>query len=189
MAAADKCQPTIIGMSALLTTTMTYMKTVIDGFEAAGRGHIKMAVGGAPISQMFADEIGADGYGQNASAAVDLFLRLAQEADAATSQRGVRLMATYKVLYWQEVPSQIKAEDDADDVTLQMPDRFQERIDAWPPSAAWAARTTTWPSGAGARTRSATARRRTSPRPCAPSSRRRPACSVREPPACDAATA
>ena len=63
MAAADKCQPTIIGMSALLTTTMTYMKTVIDGFEAAGRGHIKMAVGGAPISQMFADEIGADGYG------------------------------------------------------------------------------------------------------------------------------
>ncbi len=36
MAAADKCQPTIIGMSALLTTTMTYMKTVIDGFEAAG---------------------------------------------------------------------------------------------------------------------------------------------------------
>ncbi len=80
MAAADKCQPTIIGMSALLTTTMTYMKTVIDGFEQAGRGHIKMAVGGAPISQMFADEIGADGYGQNASAAVDLFLRLARQA-------------------------------------------------------------------------------------------------------------
>ena len=38
-------------------------------------------------------------------------------------------MASYKVLYWQEVPSQIKAEDDADDVTLQLPDRFQERID------------------------------------------------------------
>jgi len=64
-------------MSALLTTTMTYMKTVIDSFQAAGRGDIKMAVGGAPISQMFADEIGADGYGANASAAVDLFLRLA----------------------------------------------------------------------------------------------------------------
>jgi 5-methyltetrahydrofolate--homocysteine methyltransferase len=79
MAAADKCQPTIIGMSALLTTTMTYMKTVIDGFAAAGRDGIKMAVGGAPISQMFADEIGADGYGQNASAAVDLFLRLAKK--------------------------------------------------------------------------------------------------------------
>ena len=76
MAAAEKCHPDIIGMSALLTTTMTYMKTVIDGFQAAGLAHIKMAVGGAPISQMFAEEIGADGYGQNASAAVDLFLRL-----------------------------------------------------------------------------------------------------------------
>jgi 5-methyltetrahydrofolate--homocysteine methyltransferase len=82
MAAAARCNPTIIGMSALLTTTMTYMKTVIDGFEAAGLGHIKMAVGGAPISQMFADEIGAAGYGQNATAAVDLFLRLAQEANS-----------------------------------------------------------------------------------------------------------
>jgi 5-methyltetrahydrofolate--homocysteine methyltransferase len=79
MAAADKCKPDIIGMSALLTTTMTYMKTVIDGFDAAGSS-IKMAVGGAPISQMFADEIGADGYGANASAAVDLFLRLAEKA-------------------------------------------------------------------------------------------------------------
>jgi len=58
---------------------MTYMKTVIDGFQAAGRSGIKMAVGGAPISQMFADEIGADGYGANASAAVDLFIRLARE--------------------------------------------------------------------------------------------------------------
>jgi 5-methyltetrahydrofolate--homocysteine methyltransferase len=79
MAAAQKCNPDIIGMSALLTTTMTYMKTVIDGFQKAGLGHIKMAVGGAPISQMFADEIGADGYGANASAAVDLFLRLAAQ--------------------------------------------------------------------------------------------------------------
>ena len=79
MAAADRCNPDIIGMSALLTTTMTYMKTVIDGFKAAGRDHVRMAVGGAPISQMFADEIGADGYGANASAAVDLFLRLSAE--------------------------------------------------------------------------------------------------------------
>jgi 5-methyltetrahydrofolate--homocysteine methyltransferase len=77
MAAADRVNANIVGMSALLTTTMTYMKTVVDGFEAAGKGHVKMAVGGAPISQMFADEIGADGYGANASAAVDLFLRLA----------------------------------------------------------------------------------------------------------------
>jgi 5-methyltetrahydrofolate--homocysteine methyltransferase len=80
LAAAEKCQPTIIGMSALLTTTMTYMKTVIDGFQAAGKSDVKMAVGGAPISQMFADEIGADGYGSDASTAVDLFLSLAGKA-------------------------------------------------------------------------------------------------------------
>ncbi len=80
MAAAEKHKPNIVGMSALLTTTMMYMKTVIEGFHAAGHAEIKMAVGGAPISQMFADEIGADGYGANASAAVDLFLRLAGQA-------------------------------------------------------------------------------------------------------------
>src|SRR5437764_2414621 len=60
LAAADQIKPNIIGMSALLTTTMTYMKTVIDGFEEKGLGHIKMAIGGAPISQMYADEVGAD---------------------------------------------------------------------------------------------------------------------------------
>jgi hypothetical protein len=38
-------------------------------------------------------------------------------------------MATYKILYWQEVPSQVKAEDDQDDVTLPMPARFMERVD------------------------------------------------------------
>jgi len=80
MAAAEECKPNIIGMSALLTTTMMYMKTVIEGFHAAGHSEIKMAVGGAPISQMFADEIGADGYGANASAAVDLFLRLSRHS-------------------------------------------------------------------------------------------------------------
>jgi len=79
LAAAEQHKPDIVGMSALLTTTMTYMKTVVDGFEAKGLGHIKMAVGGAPISQMYADEIGADGYGQDASSAVDLFLRLVEK--------------------------------------------------------------------------------------------------------------
>jgi 5-methyltetrahydrofolate--homocysteine methyltransferase len=78
-AAAAQFRPDIIGMSALLTTTMTYMKTVIDGFETRGLGHIKMAIGGAPISQMYADEIGADGYGSDASSAVDLFLRLTEK--------------------------------------------------------------------------------------------------------------
>src|SRR3954469_22817131 len=75
LGAADRCKPDIVGMSALLTTTMTYMKSVIEGFESAGLGHVKMAVGGSPISQMFADGIGGDGYGANASAAGGLFLR------------------------------------------------------------------------------------------------------------------
>src|SRR5437868_3424069 len=133
MAAADKLNPTIIGMSALLTTTMTYMKTVIDGFEKAGKTNIKFAVGGAPISQMFADEIGADGYGQNASAAVDLFMRLAKGEAAPVAKPAAAPLAakpeqtrqgsvsTYKVLYWQEIPSQVKAEDDAgNEVSLQL---------------------------------------------------------------------
>jgi methanogenic corrinoid protein MtbC1 len=145
-AAADKVKPDIIGMSALLTTTMTYMKTVIDGFRATGRSDIKFAVGGAPISQMFAEEIGADGYGQNASAAVDLFLRLmnpsqVQEAPAtatpaphpsagadAPARQGKR--TTYKVLYWQEIPSQVKTEDDAgNEVSIELSPKFAERID------------------------------------------------------------
>lgn len=76
LAAADLYKPDIVGMSALLTTTMTYMKVVVDGFKAKGLGHIKMTIGGAPISQSYADEIGADGYAPDASAAVDLFLKL-----------------------------------------------------------------------------------------------------------------
>jgi 5-methyltetrahydrofolate--homocysteine methyltransferase len=88
LAAAAKCNPTIVGMSALLTTTMMYMKTVIAGFKTAGLGHVKMAVGGAPISQSFADDIGADGYGMNASAAVDLFLRLAAQSTESKVTHG-----------------------------------------------------------------------------------------------------
>ena len=145
MAAADKVNPTIIGMSALLTTTMTYMKTVIDGFHAAGRNNIKFAVGGAPISQMFADEVGADGFGQNASAAVDLFLALARGEAAPTavatkaadppsagpSSGAPGKRTTFKVLYWQEIPSQIKAEDDAgNEVSIELGQKVTEYIDA-----------------------------------------------------------
>jgi len=71
--AAKETGANIVGMSALLTTTMPYMKTVIDGFEEAGMNHVKLAVGGAPVSEMFAEEIGADGYGADAPAAVELF--------------------------------------------------------------------------------------------------------------------
>jgi len=79
LAAAEKYKPNIVGMSALLTTTMTYMKTVVDGFKEKGLSDIKMAIGGAPVSQTFADEIGADGYGSDASSAVDMFLELVKK--------------------------------------------------------------------------------------------------------------
>lgn len=72
-AAAREHKADIVGMSALLTTTMPYMKTVIDGFKERGLGHIRMAVGGAPISKTYAEEIGADGYGADAPSAVELF--------------------------------------------------------------------------------------------------------------------
>ena len=67
----------IVGMSALLTTTMPYMKTVIDAFRAeADMNDVKIAVGGAPVNRMFADEIEADGYGADAPSSVELFLEM-----------------------------------------------------------------------------------------------------------------
>jgi len=63
----------ILGMSALLTTTMPAMKTTIDAITAAGvRDSVKIIVGGAPLTQAFADEIGADGYATDAASAADL---------------------------------------------------------------------------------------------------------------------
>ena len=70
-------QPDILCMSALLTTTMGYMKEVIDALEKAGiRDQVKVMVGGAPVTQGFADEIGADGYSDNANSAVTVAKQL-----------------------------------------------------------------------------------------------------------------
>jgi corrinoid protein of di/trimethylamine methyltransferase len=66
-------QPDIVGMSALLTTTMRAMGHTIKAIEEAGlRDQVKIMVGGAPVDAEFADRIGADGYGSNAPAAADL---------------------------------------------------------------------------------------------------------------------
>ncbi|MGC8838492.1 MAG: corrinoid protein [Anaerolineae bacterium] len=70
--AAKEHNAKIVGMSALLTTTMTEMPNVIAALKEAGlRESVKVMVGGAPVTQRFADEIGADGYAPNASAAVE----------------------------------------------------------------------------------------------------------------------
>jgi 5-methyltetrahydrofolate--homocysteine methyltransferase len=69
-------QPHILCLSALLTVTMTAMKTTIDAIEEAGlRQSVKVLVGGAPLSARYAAEIGADGYGASASDAVALARR------------------------------------------------------------------------------------------------------------------
>ncbi len=61
----------VVAMSALLTTTMPAMRTTIDALKAAGvRDKVKILIGGAPITQKYADEIGADGYSDNAVGAV-----------------------------------------------------------------------------------------------------------------------
>ncbi|NLU41185.1 MAG: cobalamin-binding protein [Firmicutes bacterium] len=63
----------LIGLSALLTTTMPSMKDTINKLESEGvRGQFKVMIGGAPVTQRYADEIGADGYAPDASSAVDL---------------------------------------------------------------------------------------------------------------------
>jgi 5-methyltetrahydrofolate--homocysteine methyltransferase len=69
--AAIKDGAQIIGMSAMLTTTMPNMKVTIDTLKnAGGRDNVKIMIGGAPLTQAYADQIGADGYSQDASAAV-----------------------------------------------------------------------------------------------------------------------
>jgi corrinoid protein of di/trimethylamine methyltransferase len=68
----------LVGLSALLTTTMHGQKDVIQALETAGlRAQVKVMVGGAPVNKKWADEIGADGWAQDAVAAVDLATRLA----------------------------------------------------------------------------------------------------------------
>jgi 5-methyltetrahydrofolate--homocysteine methyltransferase len=69
----QKTSANIVCLSALLTVTMLSMKTTIEGLRAAGvREQVTVLVGGAPVTRQFAEEIGADGYGENASVAVTL---------------------------------------------------------------------------------------------------------------------
>jgi len=74
---AKENSATIIGASALLTTTMTNMKGVVDAVKSAGLADkVKVMIGGAPVTQAFADEIGASGYAPDAASAADLAKKL-----------------------------------------------------------------------------------------------------------------
>jgi 5-methyltetrahydrofolate--homocysteine methyltransferase len=77
IAALNERKANLVAMSALLTTTMNSMKTTIEAFKAAGiRGNIKVMIGGAPVTEKYAEEIGADGYSTNANGAVALARKL-----------------------------------------------------------------------------------------------------------------
>jgi len=75
--AVKQKKPHILALSALLTTTMAAMKDTIEALKKAGvRDQVKVLVGGAPITQRFADEIGADGYGETAAGVASLAKRV-----------------------------------------------------------------------------------------------------------------
>jgi 5-methyltetrahydrofolate--homocysteine methyltransferase len=83
--AAREHDADLIGVSALLTTTMTGQRTVVEALDAAGmRPKVKVMVGGAPASATWAAEIGADGYSEDAIGAVALARQLLGVAEAAT---------------------------------------------------------------------------------------------------------
>ncbi|MBX3748778.1 MAG: corrinoid protein [Opitutaceae bacterium] len=78
--AAQEHKAHLVGLSALLTTTMPAMKETVKILKAAGLPNTKIMVGGAPITQAFADDIGADGYAADAGTAVDVAKKLVGEA-------------------------------------------------------------------------------------------------------------
>lgn len=81
IAAIKSSEATIVGASALLTTTMNQQRSLIEALEKVGlRQKVKVMVGGAPVTKAFADEIGADGYAEDAISAVDIAIRLADAA-------------------------------------------------------------------------------------------------------------
>jgi len=76
----------IVGVSALLTTTMRNQKSVVEAIEKAGlRAQVKIMVGGAPVTRRWAEEIGADGYAKDAMSAVDLARELMQSKQQTTT--------------------------------------------------------------------------------------------------------
>ncbi len=81
--AIEEHQPDILGMSALLTTTMPYMTVVVDALGEEGiREEIYVMVGGAPVTENFAREVGADAYGRDAAVSVEIAKRYMQRKNA-----------------------------------------------------------------------------------------------------------
>ena len=89
LAAIEEHQPDIVGMSALLTTTMPYMKVVIDEMKAKGiRDDYIVLVGGAPLNEEFGEAVGADGYCRDAAVAVEMAKDLIARRHNQLANRG-----------------------------------------------------------------------------------------------------
>jgi len=78
LAAAREHKASVVGLSALLTTTMPSMKQTIAALRNSEMKHVKVVIGGAPITQSFATEIGADGFAADAASAVDVVRKLVE---------------------------------------------------------------------------------------------------------------
>ncbi|HET7715076.1 MAG TPA: B12-binding domain-containing protein [Bauldia sp.] len=90
LAAIDEHRPDIIGMSALLTTTMPYMKVVIDTLKEKGiRSDYIVLVGGAPVNEAFAQSVGADAYCRDAAIAVETAKALMARRQGSAQERGL----------------------------------------------------------------------------------------------------
>ena len=86
LAAIEEHKPDILGMSALLTTTMPYMKVVIDTMKEKGiRDDYIVLVGGAPLNEAFADSVGADAYCRDAAVAVETAKKMIAERERSNS--------------------------------------------------------------------------------------------------------
>jgi 5-methyltetrahydrofolate--homocysteine methyltransferase len=84
--AVTKHKPDVLGMSALLTTTMIKMKETIAAIQEAGlREKVKVIAGGAPVTQKLVDDVGADGYGSNASIAIELVNKLIHQSQKSSN--------------------------------------------------------------------------------------------------------
>ena len=151
LAATELHKPDIIGMSALLTTTMTYMKTVIDGLQGTRHGrHQDWPSAARPSARCTPTKSARTVTARMLRARWICFCISSAKAPHPTAKTKLETIAAvmaeraesrkrsatrtpeskYQILYWQDIPSEIKAWDDFDEIKISLPTRFAERIDA-----------------------------------------------------------
>ena len=139
--ALEEHQPDILGMSALLTTTMPYMKVVIDELVERGlRDRYIVMVGGAPVNEEFKDAVGADAYSRDAAVAAQMAQELVmarrgatpppvpvERSAAANARREAGPRCT--VIWWGAIPSEVVVREGERILKAELPPRFAEAID------------------------------------------------------------